>query len=102
MQITITAQTLITAGAVLCAAGGIIAMIFKLVRWIDHQKKQDEALKELQEHHEEDMRSLKEEQTLLTYEILTCLKILKEQGHGEPVTEAINKIEKHLNQEAHK
>lgn len=102
MQITLTWQTIITAGAVAGALSGIVVMVFKLVRWIDHQKKQDEELEKLKEHHEEDMRGLKEEQTLLTYEILTCLKILKEQGHGEPVTEAIDKIEKHLNKEAHK
>ena len=44
---------------------------------------------------------MKEEQALLTEGILACLKGLKEQGCNGPVTEAINKIEKHLNEKAH-
>ena len=48
-----------------------------------------------------DMDDMKQEQTLLVYGILACLKGLKEQGCNGPVTEAINKIEKHLNQKAH-
>ena len=102
MQIILTWQTIITAGAVLGALGAIAAVIAKLVRWVDRQGKQDEALAALRKHHDEDMRCLKKEQTLLIYGVLACLKGLKEQGCNGPVTEAIGKIEKHLNQEAHK
>ena len=63
----------------------------KAFTWI---KKQDEQDTEIQ--------AVKEEQQILTYGILACLKGLKEQGCNGPVTEAINKIEKHLNKEAHK
>lgn len=101
MQIELTVQTVITAGAVVGALGGIGAIAFKFVRWVDRQKKQDEELAALRKHHDEDMRSLKEEQTLLTYGILACLKGLSEQGCNGPVTEAIQKIEKHLNKKAH-
>lgn len=101
MQIELTWQTVITAGAVVGALGGIGAITFKFVRWVDRQKKQDEELTALRKHHDEDMRSLKEEQTLLTYGILACLKGLSEQGCNGPVTEAIQKIEKHLNRKAH-
>lgn len=102
MQIILTWQTVITAGAVVGALGGLTAVLFKFVHWVDRQKKQDKELVELRKHHDEDMRGLKEEQTLLTYGILACLKGLKEQGCNGPVTDAINKIERHLNQEAHK
>ncbi len=44
---------------------------------------------------------MKAEQCLLTYGILACLKGLKEQGCNGPVTEAIGKIEKHINKQAH-
>ena len=44
---------------------------------------------------------MKAEQTLLTYGVLACLKGLKEQGCNGPVTEAIGKIEKHINVKAH-
>lgn len=88
---TITADTIIKAAAFLAAVGAIIALIFKIVHWVDEQKNQSEEIK-----------NIKEEQTLLTYGVLACLKGLSEQGCDGPVTEAINKIEKHLNQQAHK
>lgn len=101
MQITLTWQTIITAFAVLSAIAGIVAILAKGVRWVDRQKQQDGELKALRETHNADMGSMKQEQTLIVYGLLACLKGLKEQGCNGPVTEAINKIEKHLNQKAH-
>lgn len=101
MHIVMTWQTLITAGAVAGALGGLGALVFKFVRWVDRQRTQDKELAALRKRHDDDMRSLKEEQTLLTYGILACLKGLSEQGCNGPVTEAIQKIEKHLNKKAH-
>ena len=102
MQITLSWQTIITAAAVLGALGAIATAIAKLVRWVDRQKKQDEDIKALKKHHEDDMAGFKEEQTLLVYGVLACLKGLREQGCNGPVTEAINKLEKYINQKAHK
>ena len=102
MQITLTWQTIITAGAVVGALGAIATLVTKFVRWLDRQKKQDEDIQQLKKHHEEDMKSTNDEMTLLVYGVLACLKGLKEQGCNGPVTEAINKLEKHLNQKAHK
>ena len=62
----------------------------KVTRFIDKQK-------EL----EKEMKDIKEEQSILTYGVLACLKGLSEQGCDGPVTEAIAKIEKHLNVKAH-
>lgn len=87
----ITWQTIITAGAVVAAVVAILSYYNKALHWVDRQNLQDS-----------DIKSLKEEQTLLTYGVLACLKGLKEQGCNGPVTEAINKIDKHLNQKAHK
>lgn len=101
MQITLTWQTMITASAVIAAFVAIVANFAKLVRWVDKQKKQDSDIKALRETHNHDMEAVKEEQTLLVYGMLACLKGLKEQGCNGPVTEAISKIEKHLNQKAH-
>ena len=102
MQITLTWQSIITAGAVVGALVAMVTYFIKLVRWVDKQKKQDDDIKELRKHHEEDMASIKEEQTLLVYGVLACLKGLSEQGCNGPVTEAIGKFEKHLNEKAHK
>ncbi len=101
MTITLTWQSIITAGAVVGALTTIIALLVKVVRWFDRQKKQDIELKALQEKHDKDIRDLKHEQTLSIRGILAALKGLSEQGCNGPVTEAINKIEKYLNQKAH-
>lgn len=98
----IDAQSIITAGALTTAMGTIVALIVKIVKWYARQNKQDEDIKALAKRHSDDMSSTKEELTLITYGLLACLKGLKEQGCNGPVTEAINKIEKHLNKEAHK
>ena len=101
MQITLTWQTLITASAVVAAFLSLVAVFAKAVRWMDRQKQQDADIKALRATHNTDMDSMKQEQTLIIYGLLACLKGLKEQGCNGPVTEAINKIEKHLNQKAH-
>lgn len=112
MVVEITGQTIVAAGAIVTAVTAIIAVIFKFVRWIDRQKAQDVELKAVKQQHEADIAALKQleatdiaelkrEQQILTYGILACLKGLKEQGCNGPVTEAIARIEKHLNQRAH-
>lgn len=112
MTIELTPQLLITAGGVFTATAVIIGTIAKGVRWVDEQKAQSTEIKALREHHDKDANRLREEikqdqirraeeQTLLTYGVLACLKGLREQGCNGPVTEAINKIEKYLNRKAH-
>ena len=101
MQITLTWQALITASAVVGAVVALVAYFAKIVRWVDKHKKQDEDIKALRDTHMADMNHMKQEQTLIVYGLLACLKGLKEQGCNGPVTEAINKIEKHLNERAH-
>ena len=89
-MVTVSWQTLITAAAVLTAVITLVGRYNKLYDWIKKQDEQDKEIKEM-----------KEEQAILTYGILACLKGLKEQGCNGPVSEAINKIEKHLNEKAH-
>lgn len=112
MTVTITPQLIITAGAVVTALVVITTNLAKFVRWVDKQKKQDADIKGVQEKHDADMAQLRdeitrklnninEEQTLLTYGVLACLKGQQEQGCNGPVAEAINTIEKHINKKAH-
>lgn len=101
MQITLTWQTVITVASVIGAIVAIVAFFAKIVRWVDKQSQQDEEIQKLKQHHEDDIKSLKEEQTLLVYGVLACLKGLQERGCNGPVTEAISKYEKYLNQKAH-
>lgn len=102
MNITITWQSFITTAAFCGAVIALVTYFSKVVRWVDNQAKQDEAIQKLKQHHEEDMEAIKEEQTLLVYGVLACLKGLKEQGCNGTVTEAITKYEKYLNEKAHK
>jgi adenylosuccinate lyase len=102
MQITLTWQSIVTAGAVVGAIIALVSYFSKVVRWVDKQGAQDKDIKEIRKHHEEDMASIKEEQTLLVHGVLACLKGLSEQGCNGPVTEAIHQFEKYLNEKAHK
>lgn len=67
--------------------GGFIFGIFKFV---ENNKKQNAEIKKI-----------KNEQTLTMYALRACLDGLKQQGCNGRVTEAINKIDKYLNQTAH-
>lgn len=119
----VTYETIITAGSVLGALAAFGALAWKVFKWVDHQKEQDieiakikaaheQDIKELRLKHDNDMRgskqssdaavqAIQEEQTLVVYGLLACLKGLSEQGCDGPVAEAIDKIDKHLNKRAH-
>lgn len=83
-------NTIIEAGKVIGAIALIGGLLISIYKWYDRQNKQDVELKKM-----------KEEQCLITYGLLACLKGLKEQGCNGPVTEAIDKLEKYLNKAAH-
>ena len=101
MMIEIAPQNIITAGAVITATVLLVQRFAIGVRWFDKQEKQTNDIAELKARHNADVKVIREEQTLLTYGILACLKGLKEQGCNGPVAEAIRKIEKYLNEKAH-
>ncbi len=90
MQIALTWTTIIAAAGGIAALVAIIGYLVKVVVWFQRQKQQDK-----------EIIAIKEEQQLLTYGVLACLKGLKEQGCNGPVTDAINRIEKHINAAAH-
>ena len=91
MSVTINAQTIITTAALLAAIGAILTLYNRAFKFIDRQKEQDAEIK-----------SIREEQKILTIGVLACLKGLSEQGCDGPVTDAIATLETHLNEEAHR
>lgn len=101
MNITVTPQGVITFASLCTAIILLVERFAKGVRWFDKQDKQSTDIDDLREQHNSDVKSINEELTLLTYGILACLKGLNEKGCNGPVTEAIGRIEKHLNQRAH-
>ena len=82
---------IITTASVISSLVVIVSSVIAVYRWFQRQAEQDK-----------EINDIKDEQAVLTYGVLACLKGLKEQGCDGPVTDAINKIEKHINQAAHK
>ncbi len=101
MQITVTWQSVITAAAIVGAVVALVSYFSKVVRWVDKQAKQDEDIRKLRQHHEDDMKVIKEEQAVIVHGVLACLKGLREQGCNGPVKEGIAEIEEYLNKKAH-
>ncbi len=77
---------IISIASVITALGVILGVILSVHKWYLKQEKQDD-----------DIKVIKEEQSILTQGVLACLKGLKEQGCDGPVTLAIEKIESHIN-----
>ncbi len=86
----VDADLIIKVAASLAALLAIGGFIYKIVTWVQRQKEQDK-----------DIAAIKNEQCLIIYGLLACLKGLKEKGCDGPVSDAIVRIEKHLNQQAH-
>lgn len=92
------AVALLGGSTLISVIGNII--LFGLQRKAAKEDKKDDS-REMLEKHDAAIKENNEELALLTYGILACLKGLHEQGANGPVTDAINKIEKHLNEKAH-
>ncbi|RKI67519.1 branched-chain amino acid ABC transporter permease [bacterium 1xD42-67] len=86
----ISADTLIALAELVTALGVIGGVVLWCIKFVQRSRRQHEELK-----------AIRREQTLICYGLLACLQGLKEQGCNGPVTEAMNKIEEHLNQAAH-
>ena len=97
----ISIGTIITVGSLLGALGVIGGVLIAAYKFLKKPEELEKKIQKIRATHEEDIRKINEEQCLITYGLLACLKGLKEKGCNGPVTEAINKIEKHLNKQAH-
>ena len=71
----------------LAVLGGEVVAAYKYIERDKHQSKL--------------IQDIQEEQTLLCYGIKACLQGLAEQGCDGPVHDAVDKLDKHLNQKAH-
>ena len=100
--------TLDMAAKIVSLLSVLAGLITLFVTAIKRKAKEEAALNDIREDLEAEKKhtinvrkSCHEEQTLIIYGLLACLKGLKEQGCNGPVTEAIEKIEKHINIKAH-
>ena len=72
------------------ALGTLGAMLYKSFRWMEQQKLQ-----------EIEIENIKKEQCIMCYGLLATLDGLKQLGANGNVSDAYQKLEKHLNQTAH-
>ena len=89
-MIKITPSGIVTAGAVVGALLVFIRYFPQLHHWYLTQEKQDKAIKQI-----------KKEQTLIVYAMSACLDGLQQLGANSSVTAAKDKLDKHINKQAH-
>ena len=90
-SVTISADTIITIAAVIGALGVIFGIVFAVYRWYLKQEKQDK-----------DIAHIKEEDTLIVFALSACLDGLQQLGADHTVPIAKDKLDKYINQRAHK
>lgn len=90
-SVTVSADTLITIAAVIGALSVIFGVVFAVYRWYLKQEKQDK-----------DIARIKEEDTLIVFALSACLDGLQQLGANHTVPIAKDKLDKYINQRAHK
>lgn len=90
-SVTVSADTIITAAAIITALGVIFGVVFAVYRWYLKQEKQDK-----------DIARIKEEDTLIVFALSACLAGLQQLGANHTVPIAKDKLDKYINQQAHK
>ena len=86
----IDTNTIVAAASVITALTVIFSLIFAIYKWYLRQNQQDKEIK-----------LVKDEQCMICYGLLACLNGLKQLGANGQVTEAHNRLEKHINKTAH-
>ena len=87
----IDADVIIKAASLLGALGALGGVVIALYRQYESNKKQSESIKAMQE-----------EQTIICYGLRGALQGLIEQGCDGPCKDALQMLDKHLNQSAHR
>ena len=82
---------IITGASLLTSLGVILGFVLKAHKWYLKQEKQDEEIK-----------NIKEEDKLICYALSACLDGLMQLGANHTVPVAKDKLDKYLNQQAHK
>lgn len=109
---TIDANSIVLFGSVVTALLGIGGIVVAVIKWIMNQNKQSDDISALRKLHEKDMeesrkkeaernQEIQDELCVLSYAMLASLDGLKQLHCNGEVTRAHEKLEKHLNQQAH-
>ncbi len=108
----IDANSIILIGGVLTAILGIGGVVVAVIKWVLAQNKQSADISALRKLHEKDMeefrkkeaeknQAIQDELCVLSYAMLASLDGLKQLHCNGEVTKAHEKLEKHLNKQAH-
>lgn len=84
-------DTVIYFSSVVAAISMLCGLLFSAYKWYLKQNSQDA-----------DISRIKEENTLICFALAACLDGLEQLGANHTVTKAKNKLDKYLNQQAHK
>ena len=87
----IDADTIIKAASLLAALAALAGAVIAVYKMIEVNKRQSEVIKEIQA-----------EQTIICYGLRGALQGLIEKGCDGPCKEALQMLDKHLNQSAHR
>lgn len=82
---------IITGASLITALGVLLGVVFKVHKWYLKQEQQDKEIKQI-----------KEENTLICFALSACLDGLQQLGANHTVPIAKEKLDKYLNQQAHK
>ena len=108
----VDANTIVLIGGVVTAVLAIGGVLVSEIKWLISQNKQSADIAELRRLHEIDMKeshekesaeimAIKDELCVLSYAMLASLDGLRQLHCNGEVTKAHEKLEKHLNQQAH-
>lgn len=105
MEVVLTPSSittfLVTLAALIGALSTIFVVLYKILKWFENQKDQDDKIKRLEEKHNEDMQKSKTEFRVICTGVLACLDGLEQLGCNHNVTKAKSELEEHLNNAAH-
>ncbi|MGN0457717.1 MAG: hypothetical protein ACI4IL_01930 [Eubacterium sp.] len=95
-------EIIITAGAVATAVLTVFSIVKSVYSYVQKRQENARKLEEQNTVQEQDIARLKEENTLICYGLIAALDGLEQLGANHIVPVAKNKLEKYINQQAHK
>ncbi len=95
-------EWILTISKIVGALGIILGVVIAFVRWLSKQEKQSTDIEELHKRHDDDLMAVQDELCVVNYAVLAALDALIQRGYGGNVAEAHIKLQKHINNKAHK
>ena len=95
-------EYIISVSKIIGALGIILGVVIAVFKWFARQEKQSCDIDKLREIHDADLKSVQEELCIVNYAVLASLDALMQRGYGGNVAEAHVKLQKHINNKAHR